>query len=141
MGKCATGVADGLPLDDVASAVEADSSIISSVAKGLPALGELPALQTGTISGPPSTISSIISSVTRGLPALGELDPCADELGLAILEISTITMTHLTEWMTHNPRIKMLLSPGAAVILAGPRRLFAVDSLARMEAPRPSLAG
>ena len=25
-GKCATGVADGLPLDDVASAVEADSS-------------------------------------------------------------------------------------------------------------------
>ena len=25
-GKCATGVADGLPLDDVASAVEADSN-------------------------------------------------------------------------------------------------------------------
>ena len=73
MGKCATGVADGLPLDDVASAVEADSSIISSVAKGLPALGELPALQTGTISGPPSTISNIISNVTRGLPALGGL--------------------------------------------------------------------
>ena len=84
-GRCATGVADGLPLDDVASAVEADSSsqgvtplstissIISSAATGLPALGELPALQTGTISGPPSTISSIISSVTRGLPALGEL--------------------------------------------------------------------
>ena len=196
LGKCATGVADGLPLDDVAPAVEGSgretqcreaasredalcafleqlldfrcfaqgaccphrclrnvlldpsggssqliSSIISSVAKGLPALGELPALQTGTISGPPSTISNIISNVTRGLPALGELDPCADELGLAILEISTITMTHLTEWMTHNPRIKMLLSPGAAVILAGPRRLSFVDSTARMDAPRPSLSG
>ena len=108
LGKCATSVADGLPLDDVASAVEADSSIISSVAKGL--------------------------------PALGELDPCADELGLAILEISTITMTHLAEWMTHHPRdravsnntiVKMLPRPGAAVILAGPRRLSAVDYTAR----------
>ena len=107
--------------------------------KGLPALGER------TISGPPNTISNIISSVTKGLPALGEFpaprigiisgDPCADELGLAILEISTITMTHLTEWMTHNPRIKMLQSPSAAVILAGPRRLSAVDSTARWEAP------
>ena len=66
--------------------------------------------------------------MTKGLPALGEF-------GLAILEISTTTMTHLTELMTHrHPVKKMLPSPGAAVILAGPRRLSAVDSTARREA-------
>ena len=115
------------------------------------------ALMLNSFSEPlSSTISGDPCGHDLAIPVHLEQPPLSDEVGLAILEISTIRSAikpvrdHelwlmksagcLEGTIRSSTIVHMLPSKGAAVILAGPWPLSAVDSTARRQAHGPSQA-
>ena len=128
------------------------SSIISSVTRGLSALGELPALWTGTISGSFLQLTTQESESTGSEVRCGDLSLYGRVLfgaqgqccwtSAALLDqrsSSTINTACRSRFNSAvRPRgeavVQVLQGPGAPESIARPRRLSAVDSFAGREA-------